>query len=64
TLVPQIIHELKKLNRADILVVVGGVIPEQDHPFLLQSGCTAIFGPGTVISDAAIVILDKIQNKI
>lgn len=57
TLVPQVIEELKKLGREDILVVVGGVIPHQDYEFLYKSGAAAIFGPGTVISKAAIQIL-------
>ncbi|MFI0430896.1 methylmalonyl-CoA mutase [Mariniflexile sp. HMF6888] len=58
TLVPQVIAELKKYGRHDIMVIVGGVIPKQDYPFLLDAGATAIFGPGTKISDAAIDILE------
>ncbi len=58
TLVPQVIEELKKLGREDILVIVGGVIPPQDYDFLYQSGAVAIFGPGTVISDAASRLLE------
>jgi methylmalonyl-CoA mutase len=58
TLVPQVIEELKKLGREDILVIVGGVIPPQDYDFLYQSGAVAIFGPGTVISDAATKLLE------
>ncbi|MGA3015292.1 MAG: methylmalonyl-CoA mutase [Bacteroidales bacterium] len=58
TLVPQVIEELKKLGREDILVIVGGVIPPQDYDFLYQSGAVAIFGPGTVISEAAIKLLE------
>ena len=58
TLVPQVIEELKKLGREDIMVIVGGVIPPQDYDFLYQSGAVAIFGPGTVISDAAIKLLE------
>jgi methylmalonyl-CoA mutase len=58
TLVPQVIEELKKLGREDIMVVVGGVIPPQDYDFLYKSGAAAIFGPGTVISDAAIKLLE------
>ena len=57
TLVPQVIEELKKLGREDILVVVGGVIPKQDYAFLLEAGAAAIYGPGTKISEAAIEIL-------
>jgi methylmalonyl-CoA mutase len=58
TLVPQLIEELKKLDREDIMVIVGGVIPPQDYDFLHKAGVVAIFGPGTVISDAAIKLLD------
>jgi methylmalonyl-CoA mutase len=58
TLVPQLIEELKKLGREDIMVIVGGVIPPQDYGFLHKAGAVAIFGPGTVISDAAIKLLD------
>jgi methylmalonyl-CoA mutase len=58
TLVPQVIEELKKLGREDIMVVVGGVIPPQDYDFLYQSGAVAIFGPGTVISEAGIKLLE------
>lgn len=62
TLVPQLITELKKLGRPDILVVAGGVIPEQDFPFLFDAGCIGIFGPGTKISSAAISILEVLKN--
>ncbi|MGV3588506.1 MAG: methylmalonyl-CoA mutase [Adhaeribacter sp.] len=62
TLVPQLIEELKKLDRADILVIVGGVIPAQDYGFLKEAGVAGIFGPGTVISVAAQQILDKLLN--
>lgn len=58
TLVPQVIDELKKYGREDIMVVVGGVIPAQDYQFLFDAGAVAIFGPGTKISDAAIKILE------
>jgi len=58
TLVPQIIAELKKYEREDIMVIVGGVIPPDDYEYLFQEGAIAIFGPGTKISDAAITILD------
>ena len=61
TLVPQLIDELRKLDRDDILVVVGGVIPPQDYEFLYQAGAVGIFGPGTVIPVAAQRIL-KILN--
>ncbi|MFY8137322.1 MAG: methylmalonyl-CoA mutase family protein, partial [Flavobacteriales bacterium] len=58
TLVPELISELSKVNRDDILVVAGGVIPEQDYDFLYDSGCVGIFGPGTKIPSAAIEILN------
>ncbi|PKP01500.1 MAG: hypothetical protein CVU14_05115, partial [Bacteroidetes bacterium HGW-Bacteroidetes-9] len=57
-LVPQVIEELKKLGREDIMVIVGGVIPAQDYDFLYKAGAMAIFGPGTVIPDAAIKMLE------
>jgi len=58
TLVPQVIEELKKYGREDIMVIVGGVIPAQDYQFLFDAGAVAVFGPGTKISEAAISILD------
>ena len=58
TLVPQVIEELKKLGREDIMVVVGGVIPPQDYDFLFKSGAACIFGPGTVISDSAVKMME------
>jgi methylmalonyl-CoA mutase len=57
TLVPQLVEELKKQGRPDILVVAGGVIPEQDYDFLYNAGCVGIFGPGTKISVAAMEIV-------
>jgi methylmalonyl-CoA mutase len=63
TLVPQLVAELKKYNREDILVVVGGVIPQQDYDFLYKAGATAIFGPGTVIAKAAQDILTKLSER-
>jgi len=57
TLVPQVIEELKKLGREDIIVIVGGVIPHQDYEFLYKAGALAVFGPGTVIPDAGIKLL-------
>lgn len=62
TLVPQVIEELAKLGREDILVVVGGVIPQQDYTFLYEAGAAAIFGPGTVIAKAAAKILEVMIN--
>ncbi len=58
TLVPQVIEELKKLGREDIMVIVGGVIPAQDYQFLYDSGAVAVFGPGTKIPDCAIKMLE------
>ena len=58
TLVPQVIEELKKYGRQDIMVIVGGVIPAQDYQFLFDAGAVAVFGPGTKISEAAISILE------
>jgi methylmalonyl-CoA mutase len=58
TLVPEVIAELKKLGREDIMVIVGGVIPPQDYQFLYDSGVAAIFGPGSIIADAAIKMLE------
>lgn len=58
TLVPQVIAELKQLGREDIMVIVGGVIPQQDYQFLFDAGAAAVFGPGTKISEAAIGLLD------
>ncbi|HRY99039.1 MAG TPA: methylmalonyl-CoA mutase family protein, partial [Bacteroidales bacterium] len=58
TLVPQVMEELRKLGREDIMVIVGGVIPAQDYQFLYDAGVVAIFGPGTVISEAGIRILE------
>ncbi len=60
TLVPQVIAELKKYGREDIMVVAGGVIPQQDYDFLYKAGVSFIFGPGTVISKSAIDILNKL----
>ncbi|WP_170214126.1 methylmalonyl-CoA mutase [Flavobacterium pectinovorum] len=58
TLVPQVIEELKKHGREDIMIIVGGVIPAQDYQFLFDAGAVAVFGPGTKISEAAIKILE------
>ena len=57
TLVPEVIQELKKIGREDIIVIVGGVVPQQDHQFLFDNGVAAVFGPGTVIAEAASEIL-------
>jgi len=63
TLVPQVIDLLKEQGRGDILVVVGGVIPQQDYEFLYTAGTSFIFGPGTVISIAAIDLLNKLLHN-
>lgn len=60
TLVPQLIEELKKIGREDIMVVAGGVIPPKDYEYLFQAGVADVFGPGTVISVAAKKILEKL----
>ncbi len=62
TLVPQVIEELKKYGREDIMVIVGGVIPAQDYQYLFDSGAVAVFGPGTKIADAAIKILEVLME--
>ena len=63
TLVPQVIEELKKYGREDIMVIVGGVIPAQDYQFLFDAGAVAVFGPGTKISEAAISILEVLLEE-
>ncbi|MBP7807915.1 MAG: methylmalonyl-CoA mutase [Bacteroidia bacterium] len=62
TLVPQVIEELKKYKREDIIVVAGGVIPQQDYDFLYKAGVSFIFGPGTVIAKSAQDLLEKLLN--
>ncbi|KAK3588886.1 hypothetical protein CHS0354_007031 [Potamilus streckersoni] len=62
TLIPELIKELKKMGRPDIVVVAGGVIPPQDYDFLYSSGIAAIFGPGTRIPDAAGKVLDVLEG--
>jgi methylmalonyl-CoA mutase len=63
TLVPQVMEELKKYGREDILIVVGGVIPRKDYQFLFDAGVAAVFGPGTKISEAAIDILGLLTTE-
>jgi len=63
TLVPQVIEELKKFGREDIMVVAGGVIPPQDYEFLFDAGVSAVFGPGTIIAKAAQDILQKLIHN-
>jgi methylmalonyl-CoA mutase len=64
TLVPQLIDELRKLDRGDILVVVGGVIPPQDYEFLYDAGVVGVYGPGTVIPVAAQKILGILSGSL
>jgi methylmalonyl-CoA mutase len=64
TLVPQVIEELKKLGREDIMVIAGGVIPQQDYDFLYKAGVFGIFGPGTKISKAAQEILQLLIKSV
>lgn len=63
TLVPKAIQKLKELGREDILVVVGGVIPEKDYDFLYRQGVSAIFGPGTPLPESARVVLEKMFER-
>jgi methylmalonyl-CoA mutase len=58
TLIPQIIEEMRKLGREDIIVIAGGVIPAQDYDFLYKAGVAAIFGPGSSVAKAAVQILE------
>lgn len=61
TLIPQVIEALKKYGREDIMIVAGGVIPQQDYDFLYNAGVAFVFGPGTVIANSAIDILKKLM---
>ena len=61
TLMPEVVLELKKQGMEDIIVVAGGVIPEQDYEYLYANGVDFVFGPGTVIAEAAIGILNKLS---
>ncbi len=63
TLVPQLIDELKKLGREDIMVIAGGVIPAQDYDFLYKAGVAAIFGPGTSVAKAAVEMMKILLEK-
>lgn len=64
TLVPELVAELKKLGREDIIVIVGGVIPAQDYDFLYEAGAVAIFGPGTVIPVSGMKIIEEIYKRL
>lgn len=63
TLIPELIASLKKIGREDILVVVGGVIPQQDYAYLTKAGVAGIFGPGTPVTDSAKAILEKLMTE-
>lgn len=63
TLIPQVIQALKNYGRDDIMIVAGGVIPQQDYDFLFQNGVSFVFGPGTVIAKSAIDILHKLMDS-
>lgn len=63
TLLPQLVEELKKLDREDIIVIIGGVIPAQDYDFLYEHGAAAIFGPGTKIPETTIQLLKLIKER-
>ena len=62
TLVPQVIDELKKLGRPDIVVIAGGVIPAQDYDFLYKAGIAAIFGPGSSVTKSACEIMNILMD--
>ncbi len=64
TLLPQLVEELKKLDREDIMIIVGGVIPARDYSYLRQHGASAVFGPGTVIPVAAEKILQELKKRL
>ena len=64
TLVPELKAELEKQGRGDIMIVVGGVVPPQDYEPLKAAGAEAIFPPGTVIADAAMALLDKLEQRL
>jgi len=64
TLLPQLVDELKKLGREDIVVVIGGVIPAQDYQFLYEHGASAIFGPGTIIPVSAQKVIKEIYKRL
>ena len=61
---PQLIEELKKRGREDIMVIIGGVIPAQDYDFLYEHGAAAIFGPGTIIPVCAKKVLELLNERL
>ena len=62
-MLPKLVQELGKLGREDIIVICGGVIPVQDHEFLVEHGAFAIFGPGTKITETAIKIMEEVKRR-
>ena len=64
TLVPELRDALESHGRGDIMIVVGGVVPPQDYDALMEAGAKAIFGPGTVIADAAVDLLEKLADQL
>jgi methylmalonyl-CoA mutase len=64
TLLPQLVDELRKRGRDDIMVVIGGVIPPQDYDFLYENGAFAIFGPGTIIPVAAKKVMEGLNQRV
>ena len=64
TLLPQLMEELRKRGREDIIVVIGGVIPAQDYEFLREHGAAAIFGPGTVIPVSAKRVMEELNRRV
>jgi methylmalonyl-CoA mutase len=63
TLLPQLVAALKELDREDMIVVCGGVIPSQDYDYLYENGASAIFGPGTVITESASKLMDILEQE-
>lgn len=63
TLLPQLVEELKKLDREDIMIIVGGVIPQADYEYLYQHGAAAIFGPGTHLPTAATKMMEQLLGQ-
>ncbi|MCE2490766.1 MAG: cobalamin-dependent protein, partial [Anaerolineae bacterium] len=63
TLLPRLVKELSAQGRPDVMVIIGGVIPERDHAYLREHGATEIFGPGTVIPNAAQAILKQLHER-
>ena len=64
TFLPQLKEELKKFNREDMIIIVGGVIPPKDYQYLIEMGAAAVFGPGTIIPNAAKTVLEKIYKQL